>query len=106
MADPVGSGAGSLGDVGCALSEQVANGVELHLCRRPIIREFGLEVAGCDTGKRYLIYRGRVFTIQELDADGEIARLESCGMRAASRRMTRLGASSDAPVRTRRGKRK
>ena len=32
------------------------------------------EVVGCDTGNRYLIYRGRVFNIQELDADGEIAR--------------------------------
>jgi hypothetical protein len=31
-------------------------------------------VVGCDTGNRYLIYRGRVFNIQELDADGEIAR--------------------------------
>jgi hypothetical protein len=32
------------------------------------------EVVGSDTGKRYRIYRGHVFNIQELDADGEEAR--------------------------------
>jgi hypothetical protein len=32
------------------------------------------EVVGCDTRNHYLIYRGRVFNIQELNADGEIAR--------------------------------
>jgi hypothetical protein len=31
------------------------------------------EVVGCDTGKRYRIYRGNVFNIQELDDDGEEA---------------------------------
>jgi hypothetical protein len=31
------------------------------------------EVVGSDTGKRYRIYRGHVFNIQELDADGEEA---------------------------------
>jgi hypothetical protein len=29
------------------------------------------EVVGSDTAKRYRIYRGHVFNIQELDADGE-----------------------------------
>ncbi len=32
------------------------------------------EVVGCDTGKRYRIYRARVMNIAELDADGEVAR--------------------------------
>ncbi len=32
------------------------------------------EVIGCDTGKRYRIYRARVMNVAELDADGEIAR--------------------------------
>jgi hypothetical protein len=32
------------------------------------------EVVGSDTGKRYRIYRGYVFNVQELDADGEEAR--------------------------------
>jgi hypothetical protein len=32
------------------------------------------EVVGSDTGRRYRIYRGHVFNIQELDADGEEAR--------------------------------
>ena len=31
------------------------------------------EVVGSDTSKRYRIYRGHVFNIQELDADGEEA---------------------------------
>jgi hypothetical protein len=32
------------------------------------------EVVGCDTGKRYRIYRARVMNIAELDAVGEVAR--------------------------------
>jgi hypothetical protein len=32
------------------------------------------EVVGCDTGKRYRLYRARVMNVAELGADGEIAR--------------------------------
>jgi hypothetical protein len=32
------------------------------------------EVVGCDTGKRYRIYRGRVMNIAELDTNGDVAR--------------------------------
>jgi hypothetical protein len=32
------------------------------------------EVVGCDTGKRYRIYRGRAMNIAELDVRGDIAR--------------------------------
>jgi hypothetical protein len=37
------------------------------------------DVVGCDTGKRYRIYRGRAMNIGELDAKGDIA-LQWCAL--------------------------
>jgi hypothetical protein len=46
--------------------------LSIEQCEQYDARGF-FEVAGSDTGKRYRIYRGHVFNIQELDAYGEEA---------------------------------